>query len=240
MIINPNINIELLKLQLFKKTIRYPYLSGESNESNKSNENNNTNNKKIKIHDFFSSNEIKISIIIQSIPYFYNYYNTVLHYDHIKISQIYDNSKIIEKINININKNIDQKYILFQYRFDSCNYIEFNEFIFTLKTPKVFIFSILQSFSYLLESLINLNTKNICFFNLSSENILFKKMNQSLINKPILQNFDCSLQVDILKSNNDYISSILERINNFIHKPLEVHFLFYLYSLLKNLFILIK
>ena len=147
MTINPNINIELLKLQLFKKPIRYPYLSGESN-------NNNNNNKKIKMYDFFTSNEIKISIIIQSIPYFYNYYNTVIQYDRINISQIYDNSKIIEKINI--NKNIDQKYLLFQYRFDSCNYVEFNEFIFTLKTPKVFIFSILQSFSYLLESLINL------------------------------------------------------------------------------------
>jgi hypothetical protein len=226
MIINSNINIELLKFQIFKNPFINQYLYIQNNGSNDSKKTNN--NKKIKIYDFFSSNEIKISIKIQSIPYFYNYYNTVINYDRINIYQVFNNSKIIEKINI--NENIDQKYLLFQYRFDSCNYIEFNEFIFTLTTPKVFIFFILQSFSYLLDSLINLNTKNICFFDLCPENIFFKKMNQSFIIKPILQNFDCSLQMDILKSNNDYIGRILERINNFIHKPLEVHFLFYLFN----------
>jgi hypothetical protein len=68
-----------------------------------------------------------------------------------------------------------------------------------------------------------LHDKNICFFNLSSENIIIDK---DFGEKPLLQNFDKSLQINRL--NEEYITNIIKKTNEYTSKPLEVHVLFYL------------
>jgi hypothetical protein len=54
---------------------------------------------------------------------------------------------------------------------------ELNDFLFNLINPKLFIFHVIESFSYILKSLIGLNKNNICFFNLSPQNIVFNLEN---------------------------------------------------------------
>lgn len=195
----------------------------------KNNQNKNSGEKKIRknktkviVNDFFSINEINICEIVQHILYYSNYYDMLIDYDFIKIGQL--GKKLVENIydeDTDYNDTFKKKYFLFQYKNE--NSINFDDFLFNLKTPKQFIFYVLDSYSYLLTGLIKLNENNICFFNLSPENIVFNKENGE---KPLLQNFGLSLAVSQL--NEEYITNIIKKTKYYTYKPLEIHILFYL------------
>lgn len=170
---------------------------------------------KITEYNFYSINEANISDIIKNIQYYSNNYLIIEDYDFVNISQL--NDKYIEKLNLNDNK----KYLIFKYKNEKL--VDFNDFLTNLTEPKFFILNIIESFSYLLNSLIKLNNENICVFNLSPQNIVF---NLNCGEKPQIQNFNSSLQV--LKLNNKYITDIIKNTNDYTHKPLEVHVMFYL------------
>lgn len=164
---------------------------------------------------FYSINEAIISDKIKEIPYYSNNYSIVEDYDFIDIGEL--NEKTIQKLSL----TNDNKYLIFKYKKE--NVIAFNDFLFHLNNPNVFFFYVIESFTYLLNSLILLSNKGICFFNLSPENIVFNLDNGE---KPFLTNFRGSLLVHRL--NQEYITNILSKIDNYTHKPFEVHILFYL------------
>lgn len=172
---------------------------------------------KICLYDFFSINEIQISDIIEeAVPYYENHFDIVYDYDFIKIGQL--NENIIENINVDIQK----KYMLMEFKKRKC--VKFNDFLFQFKDPKRIILNTLHSFSYLLDSLIKLYQNNICFFDLSVENIIF---DLDCGEKPILVQFQKSLQLG--KINEGYITQIIADTEmSYTCKPLEVHVLFYL------------
>jgi hypothetical protein len=183
------------------------------------NEENDDNNKKYKTkitnHCFYSINEANIGDIIKKINYYSNNYAIVEDYDYINISQL--SEKYINKLNLTNNN----KYLIFKYKNDT--YVVFNDFLFNLINPKQVIFHVIESFSYILKSLIGLNANNICFFNLSPQNIVF---NLDCGEKLILQNFQLSLHISNL--NASYITNIINKLEDYTYKPLEVHVLFYL------------
>ena len=185
------------------------------NKERKNDENSKKYNTKLINYCFYSINEANISDNIKNIPYYSNNYLIVENYDFVNINQLDD--KYIEKINTNDNK----RYLIFKYKNEKT--IDFNDFLTQFSDPKQFIFNIIESFSYLLDSLIKLNNENICFFNLSPQNIVF---NLDCGEKPFITNFQLSLLVS--KLNEVYISSIITKLNDYTHKPIEVHLLFYL------------
>lgn len=183
------------------------------------NDDNNENHKKYKTkminYCFYSINEANISDIIKNLNYYSNNYAVVHDYDYINISQL--SGKYIDKVNLTNN----QKYLVFKYKNE--NYVLFNDFLFNLTNPKLFIFHVIESFSYILKSLISLNNNNICFFNLSPQNIVF---NLDCGEKPILQNFQLSLHISNL--NISYITNIINKLEDYTYKSLEIHVIFYL------------
>jgi hypothetical protein len=183
------------------------------------NDENDDNNKKYKTkiisYCFYSINEANISDIIKKWNYYSNNYAIVEDYDYINISQL--SEKYIDKLNLTNNK----KYLIFKYKNE--HYMPFNDFLFNLTNPKLFVFHVIESFSYILKSLIGLNNNNICFFNLSPQNIVF---NLDCGEKPILQSFQLSLHISNL--NSSYITNIINKLEDYTYKPLEVHVLFYL------------
>ena len=208
---NTNINVELIESHI---------ITNINNNNNNNNNDNNINNNntikkstKIKNYDFFSINEICISKSITKIPYYTNNFDIIKEYNFIKTGQI--NEKVIDIVN---TSNTD-KCILCEY--NDRNAIDFNVFLFHLPNPKLFIFHTLDSYSYLLNSLLFLSDINVRFFDLYAENIVF---NDNY--KPILKNFQNSLQVKRLDES--YMSNIITKIRDFTNKPLEIHVLFYL------------
>jgi len=201
---NTNIEISNINKQFFL-----------DNDNDENDDNRKKYRTKITNYCFNSINEANISDIIKKIDYYSNNYAVVEDYDYINISQL--SEKYINKLNLTDNN----RYLIFSYKNE--NYVVFNDFLFNLTNPKQFIFHVIESFSYVLTSLIKLNYNNICFFNLSPQNIVF---NLDCGEKPILQNFQSSLQT--LKLNESYITNIIDKSLDYTYKPLEIHVLFYL------------
>ena len=211
---NKSINISLMNNQIANTRIKnHKYTDDVNNDKTK-----------IVPYDFFSINDIKISEIIAKIPYYRNYYDIFVDYDFIDIGKI--GEKIIENVDLDTIYKIN-KYIVFNYNDEKR--IGFRDFLFNFPNNtnitninKKFIFNILNTYSNLLTCLLQLNENNICFFELSAENIVFS-LNA---NRPFLNHFKNSLLISDL--NASYIQNIIANIDNYTHKPLEIHVLFYL------------
>jgi hypothetical protein len=201
-----NTNIEISNMN------KHFFLDDENDENDKNKKKYKT---KITNYSFYSINEATISDIIKKMDYYSNNYAVVNDYDYVNISQL--SEKYIDKLNLTNN----QKYLIFKYKNE--NYVPFNDFLFNLPNPKLFIFHVIESFSYILKNLVELNNNNICFLNLSPQNIVF---NLDCGEKPILRNFQLSLYISNL--NQSYITNIINKLEDYTYKPLEVHVLFYL------------
>ncbi len=212
---NKSINISLINNQISNTQRKNHKYTDDVNNDNKT---------KIVSYDFFSINDIKICEIIAKIPYYRNYYDIFVDYDFIDIGKI--GEKIIE--NVDLDKMYkSNKYILFNYNDEKR--IGFRDFLFNfpnnnnvININKKFVFNILNTYTNLLTSLLQLNENNICFFELSAENIVFS-LNE---NRPFLNHFKNSLLISDL--NVSYIQNIIANIDNYTYKPLEIHVLFYL------------
>jgi hypothetical protein len=209
---NQDVKIEVKKIKNIFSTLY----------SRKNIEDENNNNEfisKIRVQNFLSINEIKICDVIRTIPYYQNRYNILYIYEPINIGQF--NGKILEKLETTHNTNINTKYLIFQYK--KSDYTLFHEFLFQIKTPKSLIFFVTETYSFLLNSLIELYNNGICFLDLSYKNIV---LSVEYREKPILVRFQNCLKTTSLDEHS--ISKIIEGVNDYTYKPLELYVLFYL------------
>ena len=166
-------------------------------------------------HCFYSKNEAVISDKIKQIRYYSNHFVVAETYDFVNIGQL--NEQAIERLQL----TNDVRYLIFKYKNE--NLVDFGDFLFNIADPTRFVFSAITSFSYILMSLRTLNMNDVCFFNLSPQNIAF---NLDCGENAVIRNFQTSLQMSQL--NVEYITNIIKAQNDYTHKPLEVHVLFYL------------
>lgn len=200
-----------INLELVEKQINY-----KPKQSNKDQENSLS---IISELDFFCLNNIKICEKIRENHAFSNRYHIINDSRPIYIGEV-DGKTIYYDMNITNKIN---KHVLLEY--NKVEYLDFNIFLFELPNPKLFVFHVLDSYTFLLNSLLRLEQINVCFFNLSAENIFF--LNNY---KPILQNFDKSLLLDG-ELDIGYFLNIIDKIEDYAVKPIEIHVIFYL---LKN------
>ena len=179
---------------------------------------------KIKHYDFSCLNEIQISDKIKrNLPNYENYCDVLTDYSNIKFSLETDTN---ENTDTNANENVDdfinsdKKHVLINYSNEKR--VDFYDFLLNLPTPKLLIFHIIDSYSYLIRSLLLLNAKNICFFNLTSDKIVFDTVSL----KPLLHDVEYSLYTRNL--NEDYLCKIVDKMEDFSNMPLEIHVIFYL------------
>ena len=177
---------------------------------------------KIKTHDFCFLNELQISEQIKKVfPNYVNYFDVLTNYSNIKISS---NAAFLED---DINEEEERKFVISIKKHVLVNYnneyrIDFYSFILNLPTPKLLIFHIIDSYSYLTRSLLMLKENNICFFNITAEKIVY---NVTTL-KPLLHDFEHSLYTKNL--NEDYLCKIVDKIDDYSNMPLEIHIIFYL------------
>jgi hypothetical protein len=170
-------------------------------------------------YDFFCLNNIKICEKIKEKYNLTNKYHIVSSSSQITFGEVSEKNIYYNDNNDNNNDN-NNKYMLLEY--NTVERLDFDDFLIKLATPKLFIFHILDSYSFLLNSLLNLEQINVCFFNLSTTNIIFTKNY-----KPMLRNFSTSLLLDEC-SDIAYFSKIFDKINDYTYKPIEIHVIFYL------------
>lgn len=195
-----DINIELAEKQLNYKT---KYINKDDTEYESS----------ICLYDFFCFNNIEICEKIKENYNLTNKYRIINSYSQITFGEVSER-------NIYYNNNNPNKYVLLQY--NKVERLDFDDFFIKLTTPKLFIFHVLDSYAFLLNSLLDLEQINVCFFNLSTTNVIFTKNY-----KPMLRDFNTSLLLDKYRDIS-YFSQIIEKISDYTYKPLEIHVIFYL------------
>ncbi len=177
---------------------------------------------KIKPYSFCFLNEVQLSEQIKQIlPSYANYFDVLTDNSNIKISS---NTAFLED---DINEEEERETVISTEKHVLVNYkneyrIDFYSFLLNLPTPKLLIFHIIDSYSYLIRSLLMLKENNICFFNITAEKIVY---NVTTL-KPLLHDFEHSL--DTKNLNDDYLCKIVDKISYFSNMPLEIHVIFYL------------
>ena len=189
------------------------FLNSDSNQQNTTSDKKYTT--KLISRSFYSINEINICSRIQNTSYYSNKYVILEEYNSVNISQL--NDQYIDKCRL----NNDTKYYIFNYYTDRL--VTLNSILFNIDNPKSFILTVVETFSSILNSLLRLNNNNICFFNLSPENIV---VNLDYREKPLIRNFQTSLLIPNIDIT--YITHIIKKTKDYVHKPLEVHIIFYL------------
>jgi len=204
-----DINIELVEKQL-------------KNKIKSTNQDNKQGKSSICLYDFFCINSIKICEKIKETPNLLNKHYVINNYSLITLGEV---SERIYHYNTNNTDNTDNtnnsnKYVLLEY--NDLKYVEFNDFLFNLPNPKLFIFHVLDSYSILLNNLSSLEQIGIRYLNISTKNIIFGKNY-----KPMLRNFETSLLVEKCEDIS-YFVKMIEKFENYTYKPLEIHVIFYL------------
>jgi hypothetical protein len=169
---------------------------------------------KIVGYSLFSVNEARICDKIKKIPYYSNFFSILEDYEALNISQL--NNDIIDKLD---NLGTTQ-YFLFKY--NDKNAVNFIDFLYSFTNIKKLILENINAFQHLLQGLIVLNDINVCFFDISPKNIVFIERYRE---KPLISNFKFSLNVG--KLDYDYISNILNKLDDFTYQPFEIHILYY-------------
>ena len=219
---NNNVNIEITNMKkLFLPLLRKRgYIEKDNEYVDEDKKKSNKFISRVVENNFLSTNEIKINDIIREIPYYQHRYNILYNYKPLALGEF--DRKLVYN---NSNKSKDIDYFLFQFKNEK--FITFNENLFLLKTPKSLIFFVTETFTFLLTSLIELRSHNICFFDLSHKNIVLPFECRE---KPVLTHFQNSLLLLGDINNELTISKIIENINDYTYKPLEIFVLFYLFK----------
>lgn len=159
-------------------------------------------------YNFFCENNIIINELIKKISNYREYFITIQDIDNIKII---DNNELI---------NRNEKIISIKYDLYSFNH--FLNFFKTLPNKKLFIYHLIDSYQHLLNGLNILLKNSIDLFDLNNNNIIFDKTL-----KPKIMNFELALNGEITEHK---FLNILNKCNNYTLKPIEIHFLFYIYN----------
>lgn len=169
---------------------------------------------KITNKSVYSINEVNIGHKISQIPYYSNYFSILEDYEYLNYTQL--NENIIEKL-----KNTEN-IVYFLFKYNDINSYDFTDYLYNFNSIKKLIFGIINIFPHILKGLNTLNVNNICFFNISPENLIFL---ENYREKPVFGNFSLSLQLS--KLDYKYILHFVNKINNFSYQPFEIHLLYY-------------
>jgi len=197
------IDVDLLEKYIFQE-------NNEEEMETIQNEKRAENPKSISLYDFSFVNGLLISKKLKRIQFYRERYNLIENAEFIKIQ------------NEKENTDIREKYVLYK---NNTEMISFVSFLFHLPNIKVFLLYLMDSYSYLLYSLKILEREKICFFHLSTQNIVFSDNYN-----PILHEFQGSLLLEKCLSSDSYsyITEIINNRQNFTYTPLEVRLLFFI------------
>ena len=163
-----------------------------------------------------TQNEINISEKIMKIPNYSIFFSPILKYKILKYAKLNDN--FYEE-----DSKKREKYVLLYKKHHK--YEDLIAFFSQISEPGIYIKHLIQSYSYLLDSLKLLNKNKLCYFDLKFEKLCFDEKNN-----PILCDFEeC---IDYSNCDCQGETESIQMLNNYIGKyyifPLEAHVLMYL------------
>jgi hypothetical protein len=185
--------------------------------------------KKIRIYDDFSKYYIKMIQQIHQIPEYSTFFHTYEKAEFLEFTKIEDSSSF-KKISL----SPENQYILFTYKFLSKKTIPFYQHIYQSIQQglcKPFLLLLLNSYQQLLKNQQQLlkTEKKLCFFNISSTNILFSEEEER---GPFLKNFHACFSCKKPFFKVEHLIRIFSEniLENFSYQPFEIHLIYFLWK----------
>ena len=199
-----------------------------------SNHNNNSNSNE---DDFYQTcvydagclNEIRISNLIKTeffseLPF--PFYFVV---DHTFI--------MLKDLNLNI-VSTPVKYVLLRYNLNISNYQPLSDYLATVEYPHRFLSTMLDIYSQLLNTLLEMEKMNICFFRVSADDIFIDQHSITVILSDFKNSLQDSKEANVQDSKEANVQDsddadgdlirILENTTSYTYKPIEIHVIHYL------------
>ena len=129
---------------------------------------------------------------------------------------------MLKDLNLNI-VSTPIKYVLLRYNLNISNYQPLSDYMATVEYPYCFLSSMLEIYSQLLSSLLELEKMNICFFRVSADDIFIDRNSTTVI----LSDFKNSIQ-ESDDADGDLIRILEENTTSYTFKPIEIHLLHHL------------
>ena len=208
-----------------------------SNNNNDDNNNNNNNEEddlyQTSVYEAGCLNEIRISNLIKTeffseeeecavVPFYF-----VVEHEFI----------MLKDLNLNI-VSTPIKYVLLRYNLNISNYQPLSDYLATVEYPSRFLSTMLDIYSQLLNSLLELEKMNICFFRVSADNILINQNSNTVVLSDFKNSLQDSKEASVQDSkeasvqgsddtDGDFVR-ILENTTCYTYKPIEIHVVHYL------------
>jgi hypothetical protein len=223
--LNPNIHVENLceNHLFFRKKDKENCIKVNYKKEKKS--------KKICVYDDSCKYYIKITQQIHQIPNYKTYFYTYEKAEFLDLTKIEDST--FKKIAL--SNSSGNQYLLFTYKYLSKYTLTFSQKIHQSLHQglcKPFLMLLLNSYKQLLKNVQQLlqSEKKLCFFQISSTNILFSQEEQGGVS--FLKNFHACFSCKNSFFKVEHLLRIFSEntIDNFSYQPLEVHLIYFLWK----------
>ena len=173
---------------------------------------------KLQKNDSAAQNEIEIGRTLSDITNFTSYFTPITKSCEIGLNKI--DNEILKKCKVIKSPN-DLNYILMELPYIRGS--EFFEFITKLSSKREILFNLIETYQYLLNSLVLLIENNIVHFDLKSQNILYNKDTRL----PLIIDFGISIHMNELNSSN-LQKKFYTHAPSYSIWPIEVHIISYI------------
>ena len=173
---------------------------------------------KLQKKDSTAQNEIEIGRTLSDVPNFASFFTPITKSCDIGLSEI--DNVILKKCNVIKSPN-ELNYILMELPYIRGS--EFFEFITKLSSKREILFNLIETYQYLLNSLLLLLENGVIHFDLKSQNILYN-MDTRL---PLIIDFGISIQMNEL-SNQNLRNKFYTHAPSYSIWPIEVHIISYI------------
>ena len=145
---------------------------------------------------------------------------------------------MLKDLNLNI-VSTPIKYVLLRYNLNLSKYQPLSEYLATVEYPYRFLSTMLDIYSQLLNSLLEMEKMNICFFCVSADNIFIDQNSTTVVLSDFKQSLQDSKEASVQDSKEASVQDsdnvvdenfirILENTTCYTYKPIEIHVIHYL------------
>jgi hypothetical protein len=184
----------------------------------------------IKESNFLTDIEINVAKKIKNIPHYESMYNVFLSHTKLGLWEFYGDGDGAD--NICISQNEVEETNLLRFEYDVSPKVHLLTEILRIRSAKLAVISVMESYKFLLSSVLLLNESSVVNLNIDANNIYVLNMN---VFQPVIYNFVNAFALDDV---DEVDNTRIQKLSKILHidgnlcvtSPLEKYLLYYLYK----------
>jgi hypothetical protein len=184
--------------------------------------------KLIKETNFLTNNEIEVAKKIKTIPNYATMYHVFLSYAKLGLWEFYGDG---DGEDICISQNDVEETNLVRFEYEEIPKVHLITEILRNRSAKLAVLSVMESYKFLLSSILLLNTSSVIHLKLDANNLYVLNMN---VFQPVIYNFMNAFVVEEGEGEDTRIQRVVKLLhidgNLCVTSPLEKYIIYYLYK----------